>query len=61
MTGHYIKKCAKCNAVIEQCRCPCGSKHVQYSICDKCKYIQHQIDQCEKEQQQKKQRGDDGK
>ena len=54
MSGHYIKKCAKCDATIEQCKCPCGQKEVQHGICNRCQYEMELVAKCEREQQAKK-------
>lgn len=33
---HFIKKCVKCNRVIDQCKCPAEGKTVIYGRCRTC-------------------------
>jgi hypothetical protein len=35
--GHFKKVCEKCGIIINQCRCWCEDKRIEYSICDECK------------------------
>ena len=44
-SDHFCLKCAECNVVISQCRCPDPGKITTYSLCDKCR--QTKIDRLE--------------
>ena len=36
-SDHFCLKCAECNVVISQCRCPDPGKITTYSLCDQCR------------------------
>lgn len=35
--GHYIKKCNRCDTVIEQCKCMDANKTIKLGMCEECK------------------------
>jgi len=36
-SGHYIKRCSRCNTIIGQCRCLSCDKIIEWGICESCK------------------------